>query len=479
MNNHRYQLDQSSKKFLCPDCGKKRFVRYIDTQQNDKYLPEIVGRCDRESKCQYHHSPKHFFSENPDYLKNEKWTDSQAWKTKHKPKRKAHTPQIEFFDKDVFKLTLRGYAQNVFTQNLLERVPFPFTSDDITRMIELYALGTITGDYLTGALTFPFIDINKRVRTIQVKQFDQTNHTTKTSFLHAMIKRRLERKGEPLPDWLNAYLKNDKYVSCLFGEHLLNDYPLHTVCICEAPKTAIYGVLYFGLPDQSKLIWLATYNLSSLTFEKCKVLQGRNVVLFPDLSKDGATFEKWSKRANEFNKTIPDARFRVSDYLERLAPEQMRKQGADIADVLIQMDWKAFRAQNEPPQDETPPPQHNTRKAQPEAVTLNIQSNAPDNRTNAKSDKSDESDSLKKDIFFVQKSDWSKDITALEKFFSEHTTTNTIDLYPNREFSNIENVPLFVKTYLGILREHNGNDDFLVYLNRLQTLQMRLSENSI
>lgn len=157
MQNFRYQLDQSSKKSLCPDCGKKRFVRYIDTEQNDKYLPEIVGRCDRESKCQYHHTPKQFFSENPDYLKNEKWTDSQAWKTKHTPKakHKTNTPQIAYFDKEVFKLTLCGYGQNVFIQNLLERVPFPFASDDVTRICELYALGTITGNYLTGALNFP------------------------------------------------------------------------------------------------------------------------------------------------------------------------------------------------------------------------------------------------------------------------------------------------------------------------------------
>ena len=54
--NYRYSLDRSSKKFTCPECRQKRFVRYVDAE-TDEYLPEQFGRCDREVNCGYHQNP--------------------------------------------------------------------------------------------------------------------------------------------------------------------------------------------------------------------------------------------------------------------------------------------------------------------------------------------------------------------------------------------------------------------------------------
>lgn len=33
MSERRYRLEKGSKKHLCPDCGKKAFVFYIDKEQ--------------------------------------------------------------------------------------------------------------------------------------------------------------------------------------------------------------------------------------------------------------------------------------------------------------------------------------------------------------------------------------------------------------------------------------------------------------
>ena len=99
------------------------------------------------------------------------------------------------------------------------------------------------------------------------------------------------------------------------------------VGLVEAPKTAIYSTLYFGLPHQSvsNIIWLAVFNLSSLNVKKCKALKGRKVVLFPDLSSKGTAFEKWSKKADEIQSKLKNSTFLVSDLLEKEATKNRKK----------------------------------------------------------------------------------------------------------------------------------------------------------
>src|SRR5690606_19289219 len=152
------------------------------------------------------------------------------------------------------------------------------------------------------------------------------------------------KEDKNCPEWLQNYLKNDTKVSCLFGEHLLNKYKYNTVALVEAPKTAIYCNLYFGYPDNvNNLLWLAVYNLSSLNVAKCKALQGRKVLLFPELSKGSKAFELWKNKAEVLQNEIKGATFKVSDMLEQIATEQDKEQGKDIADFLIQKDWHLFR----------------------------------------------------------------------------------------------------------------------------------------
>src|SRR5690625_7967149 len=52
----RFKLDTSSRKFPCPSCGKKRFVRYVDSITG-AYMPANFGRCARQEKCRYVESP--------------------------------------------------------------------------------------------------------------------------------------------------------------------------------------------------------------------------------------------------------------------------------------------------------------------------------------------------------------------------------------------------------------------------------------
>ena len=352
-NSFKYVLEKGSKKFLCPQCGKKRLVRYIDSESGC-YLPEAYGRCDRESKCSYHLNPyldgyeKEFGNYENGVIGITKVTLPKQ-NIFHANPGFHSVPKTVFFDCETFKKTLlpEFHEKNIFIQNLLNRVKYPFATEDVNKIIQLYQIGTVSKGYRTGAVTFPFIDIKNNVRAIQVKQFNEVNHTISTDFLHSIISKEHLKNNSTQPKWLVEYLSQEKFVTCLFGEHLLNKHPLNPVALVEAPKTAIYCSLYFGYPEVPKnFIWLAVYNKSSFSMEKMQVLKGRDVFVFPDLSKCGKTFAEWRSKASEIEKKLSETRFIFSDLLENLASETDKINGSDIADFLIKLDWQKFRREN-------------------------------------------------------------------------------------------------------------------------------------
>lgn len=467
---HRYTLEKGSKKHHCPDCNKKTFVLYIDTETGD-YLPEQYGRCDRESNCSYHLNPY------LDGYAKAIWEQEQGnrselpnnWKPKRKKAIPQPTPEPVFFDFDTFKQTLQPerYEKNTFIQNLFYRVQFPFEVDEVTKVIQLYRLGTVANGYRAGANTFPFIDIKGNVRAVQVKQFDEQNHTTGTDFLHSIIEKHHTQNNKPLPEWLEAYTKQDKRISCLFGEHLLSKYHSNPVALVEAPKTAVYGTLYFGLPETPEsLIWLAVYNKSSFSFDKLKVLQGRFVYVFPDLSKDGNTFKEWETKAKEYESRLPGTRFIFSDLLEQLAPERDKSEGNDLADYLIKQDWRLFRKRNIQEQ----PPQH-----EPEKVTKVTKVTHQQNIIFSHVEPLPKVEVFKTERI-EQPQNWSNDIAELENYFASiELPTQPVKL--NR-CSTITDCSLFIESHFATVKGNNGNRTFLPYLNRLQELKQVLTINS-
>ena len=69
MNTYRYQLERyrgRGTRYSCPQCGRKYcFTRYIDTENNNQYINEKVGKCNRLDKCGYHYTPREYFTDNP------------------------------------------------------------------------------------------------------------------------------------------------------------------------------------------------------------------------------------------------------------------------------------------------------------------------------------------------------------------------------------------------------------------------------
>ena len=253
--------------------------------------------------------------------------------------------------------------------------------------------------------------------------------------------------------WVHAALKMPEFElrQCLFGEHLLTLEPLKPVAIVESEKTAVIASVY--LP---RFVWLAVGSLSNLNAEKCLVLKGRNIVLFPDLNG----FDKWNSKAKELSHI---ARLVVSDLLERKASETERKQGLDLADYLIKFNYRDFISQQTDPCENLLKPVIQTPIA--ELVKVSIEGI------------NSEGKNLTKPYFFSEAKpvpeSWTKDISELEHFFS----SITIPTQPIRlnQCSIIKDIPRFIDSHLAAVKTNSGNRTFLPYLNRLQDLKILLT----
>lgn len=112
---------------------------------------------------------------------------------------------------------------------------------------------------------------------------------------------------------------------CFFGEHLLPHIRDKPVALVESEKTAMLATHY--LPQ---FLWLATGGkCSCMNRETIKSLQGREVILIPDLN---AT-DEWRKRMTIFDEL--GIKVSLFEKLEQMATDEERKQGLDIADYLI------------------------------------------------------------------------------------------------------------------------------------------------
>lgn len=108
---------------------------------------------------------------------------------------------------------------------------------------------------------------------------------------------------------------------CLFGEHLLSQYPDKVVNLVESEKTAI--ICAVNKPDE---LFVATGGLQNLRPEVIDVLKDRKTVAFPD---KGQAFDTWSKKIDGM---MMKSRIKVSDYLQSV---ENVGDGDDVADLII------------------------------------------------------------------------------------------------------------------------------------------------
>ena len=95
MNNFRYQLERyrgRSSRYVCPQCGTKYvFPRYVDTHNNNTYLSDNVGKCNRLDKYGYHYTPHQYFEDNP-WLRDKEFSFFSKHRENEKKKKENPPP---------------------------------------------------------------------------------------------------------------------------------------------------------------------------------------------------------------------------------------------------------------------------------------------------------------------------------------------------------------------------------------------------
>jgi len=397
-------------RYRCEHCQHKdkKFSRYIDTETGEHIHP-TVGKCERLDSCGIHYTPKQYFQDN-----NISFDTPQPKAYKPRPATPQPKP-VSFIPVDVFKASLKGHERNHFVKFLIKL----FGIEVASQLVSRYFIAT--SKHWSGATVFWQIDTHGNVRTGKIMLYSPTTgKRVKEPFNHI--------------SWVHKALKQREFElrQCLFGEHFLID-KTKPVAIVESEKTAVIASVY--LPQ---FIWVAVGSLTNLNAEKCSILKGRTVTLFPDLNG----FDKWSSKAKELSHL---ANFTVSDILERKATEGEKKQGFDLADYLIKFDYKAFAITK--PEATEPPP-----SAQPLVGIF----------------KTGQIQYTKKE----QLPCWSNDIAGLERYFASiKRPTQPVRL---NKCSTITNFSLFIESHISTVKGNNGNKSFLPYLNRLQDLKQVL-----
>ena len=314
MRQYNFTLEpykSPSSRYTCPACNHNRkFSRYINVETG-QHLADNVGRCDRQDNCGYHYTPKQHFHDHPDQFDNNTTRVSPS-PTPAPPK------QISLIPETHFAQSLSANHQN----NLITSLNKIFDETTISNLIKKYCIGT--SKKWPGSTVFWQINITSEIRAGKIMLYDaETGHRIKHPFDHIT--------------WVHSVLKIKDYnlQQCFFGEHLLALNPGLPVAIVESEKTAIIASVYFP-----NFVWIATGGKNGCkwtTWDVCKVLKGRKVVLWPDIK----AYDEWHGKAQQLKQY--GLQVEISDLLERKATETERAAGLDLADYLIHFPVERFK----------------------------------------------------------------------------------------------------------------------------------------
>lgn len=301
--DYKYQLDKSSRKYICPKCGKKSFVLYLDETGNP--LDDEVGRCDRKDNCNWHYTPKQYFQ---DRKKINTFTRHIRPQTKT-PRPKPMPPT--YIDASDFKASLRGYECNSLMKYLHSFFDGIIGIKNVDRAAKEYAVGT--SRQFGGSPIYWQVDETGRIRSGKIMGYDSTTG------------KRI-KNPKPQLQWVHSLMK-DKYPDfrlqqCYFGSHRLRQAFNHMeeenknreelnidgkiepiIWLFESEKAAIIVAMALIWGNMENLFipiscggcegFNPTDEKKRDYYDGIRLLKNRKVVIFPDEGK----FKEWERKA--------------------------------------------------------------------------------------------------------------------------------------------------------------------------------------
>ena len=280
MKTYKWELRKGSKKDICPNCGKKRFVPYVLASDGVTLAGAEFGRCDREQSCGYHRYP-----------------DGE--------KTVVAVPQ---------KVQPKEMLRYVGKLDDVPPVNFHLWMSEVLTMTDaLIAINTYHIDGIDDKVIWWQIDRDGVVRTGKLMKYLANGHRYKSDTFPVTWAHKHRR--------LKDMFQGEELKQCLFGEHLLAKYPNKSVVLVESEKTAV--IMSRIYPDH---LWLATGGSQGIkSDERLAPLHGRKVLLVPD----NGQYWNWKRVADKYGWMITDA-------MEKDAPFE----GADILDIIELLNTK-------------------------------------------------------------------------------------------------------------------------------------------
>lgn len=312
----------------CPKCKRhKEFARYVDAETG-AYLAEQVGKCNRESNCGYHYTPREYFRDHAGVGVNDRWCSSSLWQSVYRvPEEKP----VDFISRELMEKTFCRYEANNFVCYLLKL----FEEEQVRQLIRQFRLGTSrhwkNGEGLS--VVFWQIDVAGRIRQAKVMAYDP-DHGGRLKAPDKAYKWS-RKSGKYYPDvgrGAKVFFAGKSLVGrsanlkqCFFGEHQLADRPADGVAIVESEKTAV--IMSGFVPE---VIWLATGGKNGARWTDQSVygvLQNRKVIMYPDLG----AYQNWCDQAKILGAVCEVS---VSNLLERKAVGDDWRAGFDLVDYF-------------------------------------------------------------------------------------------------------------------------------------------------
>jgi hypothetical protein len=300
--------------------------------EKGEFYPENVGRCDREESCRYIYHASQWLKDNPNA--NQIINPSGVIAPKRKIIDGFYSYDVGLFEQlkedslrsnKIYQSWNSNFVSD-FSTYLINELHFTQECIDekmnkykIYEKVELYYENQ---NYKTpkcrSSVVYYFVSVNNDIRAIEQIYYQGFKRSK------YMPNKILNKK---LSYWGKYDIETTEINWCLFGEHLINEYPDKPIIITEGVKTAFGMALFF--PEYN---WLATGSsnrLIHLNFDT-----KHKVYFLPDAGfvKDKSYAKIWQEKIKKmYGVRFP---YSIYDFNYDCSTDEI-KEGYDILDLQI------------------------------------------------------------------------------------------------------------------------------------------------